>query len=141
MRSLFGKSRLNTFARTGLLAVILMLLSARRGESVLRQSQSPPTVFPPTAGQGNGRPPFGSEPDANQDPMLRHAQEEAAKKRNIERQNKLLANSDRILQLASELNATAAPADQEPKTSAAMSKKAEEIEKLARSVKELMKSE
>jgi hypothetical protein len=141
MRSVFGKPRLKIFARMGLLAGTLLLLPSHRGDSVLGQSQSPPTVFPPIAGQGNGRPPFGAEPDANHDPMLRHAQGEAAKKRNIERQNKLLANSDRILQLANELNATAAPANKGPKTSAAMSKKAEEIEKLARRVKDLMVSD
>ncbi len=66
--------------------------------------------------------------------------EEAAKKRNIERQNELVADSGRIVQLANELSAAVDPEDKirhRPR----MSKKAEEIEKLARSVKELMKSE
>ena len=72
--------------------------------------------------------------------MLRRAQEDAAKKRNIERQKKLLADSDRIVQLAKELSAAAEPNPQDP-TPPGMAKKAEEIEKLARSVKELMKSE
>ena len=41
--------------------------------------------------------------------MLRHAQEEAAKKRNIERQNKLNADSGRIVQLAQELSTACEP--------------------------------
>jgi hypothetical protein len=106
------------------------------------QSQTPtPSPFPlPTPQQSGGRPPFGQEPDATQDPALRHAQEEAAKKRNIDRQNRLKSNSDRIVQLATELNTAVEPNDKDP-TSPAMAKKAEEIEKLAHSVKELMKSE
>jgi hypothetical protein len=72
--------------------------------------------------------------------MVHHAQQEAAKKRNIERQNKLVSDSSRIVQLANELNTGVEPKEKDT-TPVAMSKKAEEIEKLARSVKELMKSE
>ena len=60
--------------------------------------------------------------------MLR---QEAAKRRNIDRQNKLLADSDRIVQLANELNTAVDPKGKDP-ASVAMAKKAEEIEKLAR---------
>jgi hypothetical protein len=72
--------------------------------------------------------------------MLRHAEQEAARRRNIDRQHKLVADSSRILQLANELSTGIEPEGKDP-TSAGMSKKAEEIEKLARSVKDLMKSE
>ena len=41
--------------------------------------------------------------------MMRHAQEEAAKKRNIDRQNKLNADSGRIVQLAQELSTAGEP--------------------------------
>ena len=71
---------------------------------------------------------------------MRHAQEEAAKKRNIDRQNKLNADSDRIVQLAQQLS-TAVEPDGKGSALSALAKKAEEIEKLARSVKDLMKSE
>jgi hypothetical protein len=134
MRRVFGKSRLNAYFRGGLLAVTLAIASTHRGDKALGQSQ-----YPPATGQGNGRPPFGAETDATQDPMLRHAEEEAAKRRNIDRQSKLVADSSRILQLANELSTGIEPEGKNP-TSAAMSKKAEEIEKLARSVKDLMKS-
>jgi hypothetical protein len=141
MRSLFGNSRLKTFARGSLLAAILVISATHQGDNALGQSQSPAPPFqPPTTGPGSGRPPFGQETETNQDPMVHHAQQEAARRRNIDRQNKLVADSSRIVQLANELNAGVEPNEKDT-TSGAMSKKAEEIEKLARSVKELMKSE
>jgi len=139
MRCLFGKSRLSRSSRIGLIAVLL-LSSGPRGDDAWGQIQQAPPYQPPTAGPGSGRPPFGQEPDISQDPMVRHAQEEAARKRNIERQNKLLADSNRIVQLANELSAGVETGGKDPPPPA-MSRKAEEIEKLARSVKELMKSE
>jgi hypothetical protein len=139
MRSPFGSSRVKAYFQGGLLAVILMLSATPQGDNALGQAQAPPQ-YPPTTGQGSGRPPFGQETDTTQEPMVRHAQEEAARKRNIERQNKLLADSSRIVQLANELSTGVEPKGKVP-TSVAMSKKAEEIEKLARSVREHMKSE
>lgn len=137
MRSHFGKSRRHWYLRIELLAAIVLFIAIHRADSALGQSQTP-SAFPQTPAQN--RPPFGQEPETTQDPMLRRAQEDAAKKRNIERQKKLLADSDRIVQLAKELSAAAEPNPQDP-TPPGMAKKAEEIEKLARSVKELMKSE
>jgi hypothetical protein len=140
MGSQSGKSRAKAFFRGALLGVMLLILSTRqKGDQALGQSQAP-TQYPPTAGQVNGRPPFGQEPEQNQDPMLLHAQQAAARKRNIERQNKLVADSSRIVELANELSTSVGPSGKDP-TSAAMSKKAEEIEKLAKSVRDLMKSE
>jgi hypothetical protein len=139
MESLFGKSRVNASCRIGLLAIIVVLSSSLRGDNALAQNQTP-TQFPQTNGQSNPRPSFGQETETNQDPMFRHAQQEAAKRRNIDRQNKLVANSTRIVQLANELSAGVEPNGKDP-TPADMSKKADEIEKLARSVKELMKSD
>jgi hypothetical protein len=87
-----------------------------------------------------GRPSLGPEPDIAPDPIQRHTQIEAAKRRNVERQNKLQADSDKISRLAKELSSSVEPV---AKTAdpPAMAKKVEEIEKLARSVKELMKSD
>jgi hypothetical protein len=141
MGSLLGKSRVKAFSRGGLLAVVLAISPAHQGDHALGQSQPPPPPqYPQTTGQGTARVPFGQEPDTNQDPMLRHAQQEAAKRRNIDRQNKLVADSSRIVQLANELSTGVEPTGKDP-TSAALSKKAEEIEKLAKSVKDLMKSD
>jgi hypothetical protein len=139
MRSLFGKSRRNSYFTIALLVAIVVLTAAHRGDNAQGQSQTP-SPFPPTPGQNTGRPPFGQESEPTQDPMMRHAQEEAAKRRNTDRQNKLMADSDRIVQLAQQLS-TAGEPDGKGAASPALAKKAEEIEKLARNVKDLMKSE
>ncbi len=99
-----------------------------------------PSQFPQGPPQSGVRLPLGEEPDTGQDPNLRRAQLEAARKRNIERQNKLVADTGRILQLAQELSADVEPGGKDP-APVDMAKKAEEIEKLARSVKDHMKSE
>lgn len=139
MRSLSGNSRVNLCSLIGLLAATLALTAIHQVGDAFGQSQTP-TPFPPIAGQNSGRPTLGQEPEPTQDPMLRRAQEDAAKKRNIDRQKRLLADSDKIVQLAKDLNTATAPNEKDP-ASPAMAKKAEEIEKLARSVKELMKSD
>jgi hypothetical protein len=100
--------------------------------SDLSQSQSAP-VFPQIPGPGQSRPQGGQEGEQT-DPAFRRAEQEAAKKRNIERQNKITANSDRILLLAKELNSASV-------SSSEREKKAAEIEKLAHSVRDLMRTE
>jgi HAMP domain-containing protein len=65
---------------------------------------------------------------------MRHAILEAARKRNIERQQRIVADTEKIVRLAQELSAAGAPAD-------LMAKKSEEIEKLARGVRERMRTE
>jgi len=140
MRSLPGKLRLKLRSLTSLLSASLLVVSlVCRDRCAFSQTQEPPP-FPSAPGQNPGRVPFGQgrEPD-NPDPNVRHAQEEAARRRNIERQSRMVANSNRIVQLAQELNAEV---DKSGKgTPVIVSKKAEEIEKLAKSVKDLMKSE
>ena len=138
MRSLFGKLRPNLRFTISFLAVTLLLTGVYRGDNVLSQTQGAPP-FPPLPGQNGGRPPLGDNTDATQGPFTHHAWEEAAKKRNIERQNRLVADSEKIFQLAQQLSATVDTAkDPVPLGTA---KKAEEIEKLARDVKDRMKSE
>jgi hypothetical protein len=100
--------------------------------SDLSQSQSTP-VFPQIPGPSQGRPQGGQEGE-QADPAFRRAEQEAAKKRNIERQNKITANSDRILLLAQEMNSASV-------SSPEREKKAAEIEKLAHSVRDLMRTE
>lgn len=139
MRSLFGKSRSSSYCRLGFLAAILVLIVVHQGDNAL--SQNPiPSPFPPSPAQNGGRPQLGQEPEPSQDPMQRHAQEEAAKKRNTERQIKLNADSDRIVQLAQELSVAGDP-NGKGTASPALAKKADEIAKLARTVKDLMKFE
>jgi hypothetical protein len=138
MRRLPGKLRpLASF----LSASLLMLSLVCRDRFAFSQAQEP-LPFPTAPAQNPGRVPFGPGRDStdNPDPNVRHAQQEAARRRNIERQNRMVANSNRIVQLAQELNAEV---DKSNKSAPpiTVSKKAEEIEKLAKSVKDLMKSE
>ena len=81
--------------------------------------------------------PFGEDPDNGQDPALRKALLEATKKRNIDRQNRIVADTDKLVHLAEQLNGELSGKG----PSMAEMKKAEEIEKLARSVKDRMRSE
>jgi hypothetical protein len=112
-------------------------LLAEHAPRVLAQSQQIPPITTPS-GQTGGRVPFGQE-EAEQDPAVRRAREEAAKKRNVERQNRIVADTNKLLQLSLELSSEVDTGDA-GKLPAAI-KKAEEIEKLAKSVKERMRWE
>ena len=86
---------------------------------------SPPIVVEPT---GNGN------PDEGQGRMLR----EMAKRANLERQAALKSDTEKLLKLAEELKASVDKSSASV-LSVEVLKKAEEIEKLARSVKDKMK--
>ena len=141
MRRFPGKLRPKLRSLASLLPASLLMLSlVCRDRYAFSQAQEP-LPFPTPPGQnGQQRVPFGEGRDANPDPNVRHAQEEAARRRNIDRQNRIVANSNKIVQLAQELNAEVGKSDKSA-TPVTVSKKAEEIEKLAKSVKDLMKSE
>ena len=99
------------------------------------QQQIPP-VSHPAPGSPTQAP--NSSDDNDQDPMTHHAMVEMAEKRNEQRQQDIVKDTARLLVLAQELKA-----DVDKSTKYQMSlpviKKAEEIEKLAKSVKEKMK--
>jgi hypothetical protein len=129
MRSLRGELRHDS--------LFLMWLFAG-GMLVLAQSQDPSLPAPP--GQTVGRVPFGQRQEPNQDPAFRHAEEEAAKRRNIERQNKMVADSDKICALAQEFSDQINKGAQDALSPASV-RKIEEIEKLAKGVKDRMRSD
>jgi beta-phosphoglucomutase-like phosphatase (HAD superfamily) len=106
------------------------------GVAQVVQPPSIPTA-PPLDG---GRQPYGTLPDSSPDPALRRAMEEAARKRNIERQAKMAAESDRICALAQELIDELNKNGSHPLPVASV-KKMDEIQKLAKSVKDRMRSE
>jgi hypothetical protein len=136
MRRFSGKWRpLASF----LAASLLMLSLVCRGRFAFSQIQEPPQL-PPLPSQQGVRVPFGQGQDARVDPSVRHAQLEAAKKRNIERQKRMVADANKIVELAQEINADVDKGDKSA-LSPTEAKKAEEIEKLAKGVKERMKSE
>jgi hypothetical protein len=102
-------------------------------------------LFPqqPAPGQGRQNPgspkqqPIpGLEPDSG--PLESHREEQQAKLRNDDRQKRLVADTDKLLALATDLK-TQVDKSTKDTMSVDVIKKAEEIEKLAHSVKERMK--
>ena len=83
----------------------------------------------PLPGRGN---------PAEPDPMDPHRAEQQEKLRNNDRQKRLVADTDKLLALATDLKAQVDKSTKDT-LSVDVIKKAEEIEKLARSVKERMK--
>ena len=111
----------------------------------LAQQASPPPPLNGGAQQGaapnDGLHPGanpGANSGANQDPMARHVEERMAERRNSERQKALVADTDRLLALAQELK-TEVDKSNKDTLSIDVVKRAEQIEKLARSVKEKMR--
>ena len=92
----------------------------------------------PTApiSKGRGLPPQGM--DDERDPLAGKMQEQQAKSRNVERQKKLELDTEKLLSLATELKEQVGKTDKNI-LSVDVIKKADEIEKLAKSVKDRMK--
>jgi hypothetical protein len=86
---------------------------------------------------GVQKPGLGNNP-ADPDPMDPRRSEQQEKLRNSDRQKRLVADTDKLLALATDLKAQVDKTDKEI-LSVDVIKKAEEIEKLAHSVKERMK--
>jgi hypothetical protein len=104
-------------------------------------------IFPqqPTSGQRQGqipgmpsKPTTGINPDDDPDPMGAHRAEKQAKLQNDDRQKRLVADTERLLVLATDLKAQVDKSTKDT-LSVDVIKKADEIEKLAHSVKERMK--
>lgn len=80
---------------------------------------------------GRGQPPPGLDP-------LPRMEEQQARSRNSERQKRLVADTERLLTLIEDLKHQIEQADKDGQP-VDVTKKAEEIERLAKSVKERMK--
>lgn len=114
-------------------AGFLVLAFAMGTPSVHGVQAVPPASSPfPDPSVRGGR--DGRERDANLDRM----QEQAAKNRNTERQKRLVADTEKLLSLATELKQDVDKTDKNT-MSVDVIKRADEIEKLAHSVKERMK--
>jgi hypothetical protein len=121
--------RLKPFALSVLL--ILFLRPSFTQTAAQNASQSaPPTVQVPR---------LGTIPDAGEDEVHTKIEKDMAKKLNHERQVQLQRDTDTLLKLATELKKSVDKSN-ENTLSLDVVKKAEEIEKLARSVKEKMKA-
>jgi hypothetical protein len=84
-----------------------------------------------------GRPGLGTNP-ADPDPMDSHRADQQEKLRNNDRQKRLVADTEKLLALATDLKAQVDKSTKDT-LSVDVIKKADEIEKLAHSVKERMK--
>ena len=101
------------------------------------QSQQPHEASP----SGSASPATGtatSRPAGPQEPLAHQAEEHMAERRNSERQKTLVADTDRLLALAQQLKADVDKSNKDM-LSVDVVKRAEQIEKLARSVKEKMR--
>lgn len=78
------------------------------------------------------------DPRRNDDPFAGKMAEQQARSRNIDRQKKLVSDTDKLLSLATELKQEVDKSNRDT-LSIDVVKKADEIEKLAHSVKEKMK--
>ena len=131
-------------------AIVAVALAALLGMGATARPQVQPQQVPfpePTTpaqmpGQFPGQPPTieGGRPSDQQSPLTRRMQAKQAERRNEARQEQLVRDTARLFDLAQELK------DQVGKTnpnilSVDVVKKADEIEKLAKSVREKMKAD
>ena len=119
-------------ARAGVFAV-LVLLGGSGTLGVSAQSTSTQRQQPLDPSR-----PLGSDPSRSDDPFSGKLAEQAARSRNTDRQKRLVADTDKLLSLATELKQQVDKTDKNT-LSVDVVKKADEIEKLAHSVKEKMK--
>ncbi len=108
-------------------ALILCLPVAARA-----QQQTPPPTPPVPMVPGVN--PNGTE----QDPALRHMTEQMSMRRNTQRQQQIVSDTAHLLQLAQQLNDDVSKSDKD-QLSLSVVKDADEIEKLAKSIKEKMR--
>jgi hypothetical protein len=116
----------------GIAAAILLVAELWGGSQVTsteQVQQPPPSMQVPPA--------FG-EPRNPSDPMERQRQEKLEKARNADRQKHLVQDTDKLLDLAKELKEQVDKSNEDT-LSVDVVKKAGEIEKLAKSVKDRMR--
>jgi hypothetical protein len=102
------------------------------------QSKQRPVNPPPQGGAGMPIPPPDPIGEGNSDESTRRAMHEMEKKANLERQAALKKDTEKLLKLAEELK-NSVDKSSASVLSLEVMKKAEEIEKLAHSVKDKMK--
>jgi len=129
--------------RVAMMGVVLMtatsgMISGQRNGGMGQSGgigQSPMQNPPPLPGRGTVGLPSMDGRDASMDPMRPRLEEQQARTRNSERQKRLMADTNKLLALAADLKQQMDKAN----TDVDVVKKAEEIEKLAKSVKDKMK--
>jgi hypothetical protein len=134
MRCSFAKLR---WGRWGLGAATVLLIAGSLGGSQVSDTGTMPTGQMPQAPSMQPGPPFG-QPSNPGDPMERQRQEKMEKARNVDRQKQLEKDTDKLLALAKELKEEVGKSNADT-LSVDVVKKAGEIEKLAKSVKDRMR--
>ena len=94
----------------------------------------------PAFGLGNMQIPPGPQQQQKEDPFSAEQKREIAKQQNVQRQEELRKDTDKLLELATELKQYV-DKNNENVLSMNVMKKAEQIEKLAKSVREKMKGQ
>ncbi len=116
---------------SGIFAAVLLLATSGVA-GVAQQNGSPIRPLPPDPSRSLG------DPGRSDDPFAGKVAEQQARSRNSDRQRRLVADTDKLLSLATELKQQVDKTDKNT-LSVDVVKKADEIEKLAHSVKEKMK--
>jgi hypothetical protein len=118
-----------------------LVIGVATGVGSAQMGASPPPIQTVPQGTirngGMGMPTADGRGIPGMDP-LPHMEEQQARSRNSERQKKLVADTDRLLALIADLKRQIEQADKDGHP-ADVTKKAEEIEKLAKSVKDRMR--
>jgi hypothetical protein len=123
----------------GLILTTLGSVKLSGGQMLPQQPAIQPPIQPPGGRQAPGFPPLGHDsPLDPNDPLGPHREEQQAQLRNSDRQKRLVADTDKLLVLATDLKAQVDKSTKDT-LSVDVIKKADEIEKLAHSLKERMK--
>ncbi len=112
--------------------LVLILIQPVSAQFMQQLPNQPTTTQHPVVPGG------ASQPDKDSDPMAQHMAAELAKTRNKQRQQQLVSDTAKLLDLATQLKDEVDKSNKDT-LSLAVVKKAEEIEKLAKSVKEKMR--
>ena len=136
MRRSFAKLRWGVGAVAALLLAGSSVAFSGAGlHTTFAAQMQQPQQLPPI--QPGNSPIFGEPPNSN-DPMERARQEKLAKARNSDRQKQLVKDTDKLLELAKQLKDDVDKSNADTLSLDVM-KKAAEIEKLAKSVKDRMR--
>ncbi len=116
-------------------AILLMIgaLCASRPVGA-QQDDAPPALTPPSMHSGPGAP----RGDAEHDALTHRAEERMSARRNEDRQKALVADTQKLLAMAEQLKVEVDKSSKD-QLSVDVYKQAEQIEKLARSVKDKMR--
>ncbi|MCL6462921.1 MAG: hypothetical protein QJR10_07480 [Bacillota bacterium] len=125
------------FRWQALLLSLVLLAGGPVASPAQQQQQLPQIPAPASRPTSPGQPGMAGD-DSGPDPLARRIMLEQAKKRNQQRQQDIVNDTNKLLQLAQQLKAEVDKTNQD-QLSLSVIKKAEEIEKLAKSVKEKMK--